>query len=168
MSEATVRRYQLKSDPNVIVQAVQFDPNRPWPDGLHPWSGEDFQPRDMSWGYVKGVSGRESISGWLSVCAGDYIVVDAYGDKHVVRPDFFEENYRSVIVINTNPDDYPAVPATPELSTEEQLKQLVRDWRNFLRSTALLGVEKGAIYDADWVELHLRLEIKSKYLLNEG
>lgn len=52
---------------------------------------------------------------------------------------------------------------------EIDLEQLVRDWRDFLRSTALSVGEKQAltIWDIQWIERHLDLEKRSKKLLGE-
>jgi hypothetical protein len=52
---------------------------------------------------------------------------------------------------------------------ERDLEQLVRDWRDFLRSTALSVGEKQAftIWDIQWIERHLELEKRSKKLLEE-
>ena len=95
MREATTRAYQLKSDPSVIVQAVQFDPQKqPWPEYVIPHD-PSCKPRDMTWGYI------EISSGKYHVAASDYIFTDYFGDKRVIHRKQFEEAYRPVIVMGT-------------------------------------------------------------------
>jgi hypothetical protein len=86
-------KYQLKSEPSVIVEAVQFNPHQhPWPKGVISWDGKP-RPRDMSWGYIDTPSKREHV--WV----GDYIVLDRQGKPYPVRSQLFEEAYRPIVVI---------------------------------------------------------------------
>ena len=102
MSEATTRAYQLKSDPSVIVQAVQFDPHEyPWPEGILPWSTAKYRPRDASWGYIDTSSKREHV--WN----GDYIVLDRLGKPYPVRPQLFEDAYHPAIVLGLGKAERP-------------------------------------------------------------
>jgi hypothetical protein len=118
MSEATMTAYQLKSEPSVIVKAVQFNPHEhPWPDGVISWDGKP-RPRDMSWGYVELPQKREH------VFTGDYIVLDRLGNPYPVRSTLFEEAYRPVIVVNTNPDDDPAIPGPGYREAQLENKRL--------------------------------------------
>jgi hypothetical protein len=58
----------------------------------------------------------------------------------------------------------------PRVVRERELVQLVRDWRDFLRHTALSIGERHAleIWKIEWIERHLDLEKRSQKLLDEG
>ncbi len=57
----------------------------------------------------------------------------------------------------------------PEKVRTRDMEQLVRDWRDFLRYTALSVGETQSltIWKMDWIERHLELEKRSQKLLNE-
>src|SRR5579859_2209808 len=86
-------KYQLISNPSVIVDAVQFDPQKqPWPDGLIPHP-KDAKPKDMTWGYI------DTVSGQVHVMASDYIVEGYLGGRRVLHRKDFEETFCHVMVI---------------------------------------------------------------------
>jgi hypothetical protein len=75
----------------VIIEAVQFDPHKPWPDGVMPWPDEHgIQPRDMSWGYINTLEGKHHVQ------AGDWIITGIAGEKYPCKPDIFEKTYEPV------------------------------------------------------------------------
>lgn len=85
-------KYQSIADPDVIVEAVQFDPhNHPWPSGLIPHD-PTCKPKDMTWGYMDTVTGR------VHVMATDYIV-DVVGNKRVYHREYFEKSFKPIIAI---------------------------------------------------------------------
>jgi hypothetical protein len=75
----------------VVIEAVQFNPHsQPWPEGVKPWSDEDLQPRDMSWGYIETLEGR------MHVTAGDWIITGVKNEKYPCKSDIFEATYEEV------------------------------------------------------------------------
>src|SRR5882762_8219081 len=86
-----MNKYQSVTNPDVIVDAVQFDPQkRPWPDGVIPHDPE-CKPKDMTWGYVDTEDRR------VHVMAGYYIVTDSLDKKHVYERESFEHAFRPMI-----------------------------------------------------------------------
>ena len=86
-------RYKRKP---VIVEAVRFDPEKPWPDIMHPWPlPNGAQPRDMSFGYI-----TVGLNSWLHVNAGDWLIYEINGDKvtwsELVSDEDFKESYERV------------------------------------------------------------------------
>lgn len=59
------RKYTTK----IVVDAVQFKPQEPWPKEVIAWT--DMVPRDGSWGYINISSPKV---GRFHVCANDWIV----------------------------------------------------------------------------------------------
>lgn len=119
-----MKKYQLRNDPNVIVNAIQFNPDdKPWPEGIIPWPSSLPRPRNGSWGYIGKI--RECVFN------GDYIVYDQLGALPPVREDVFERKYcllasassdnlKSGLVINwigrDNVDHMEVVPSSDELA----------------------------------------------------
>lgn len=81
----------------VVIEAVQFviDPEtrkpKLVPEGMHLWSDEDAQPRDMSWGYIDTLEGRHH------VLANDWIITGVKGEKYPCKPDIFEMTYTPAV-----------------------------------------------------------------------
>lgn len=82
---------QYRTRPN-IVNAIQFDPHRqPWPEGIISWKVANYQPRDMSWGFIQTPEG-----GRLHVCAGDWIVTNFNGEQSICKPEIFKWLYERI------------------------------------------------------------------------
>jgi len=96
-------KYQMINEPDVIVEAVQFDPQKkPWPEYIVPHP-PNCKPKDMTWGYIETSDGR------FHVAASDYIFDDCFGDKRVIHREQFEEAYRPVLVIGEKKNYYLVV-----------------------------------------------------------
>jgi hypothetical protein len=75
----------------VIIEAVQFDPHKPWPDGVLPWPDEHgAQPRDMSWGYINTLEGK------MHVMAGDWIITGVANEVYNCKDQIFRATYEPV------------------------------------------------------------------------
>lgn len=69
---------------------IKFDPlKKPWPKEIISWSHEGFQPRDMSWGFVK--CGLNKIH----IMAGDW-VIRMFNDNYICRAKDFPEFYEKL------------------------------------------------------------------------
>ena len=81
-------KYKKRDNSEFVVEAVQFDPHKqPWPDGVMTWAAEKARPRDMSWGYIETITGREHVQ------TEDYIVTIPSKEKCLVRSKDFEKIY---------------------------------------------------------------------------
>lgn len=68
------------------AEAVQFNPQvAPWPPEILEWS--HFQPRDMSWGFVK------TSIGDITIHEGDWIVHTDDGKILVIKDSIFQKIY---------------------------------------------------------------------------
>lgn len=79
----------------VVIEAVQFWPNIPWPECVKSWSAEAAIPRDMSFGYI------DTLEGKMHVQAGDWIITGVKGEQYPCKPDIFEATYEPVTEGNT-------------------------------------------------------------------
>ena len=77
----------------LIVDAEQFDPEKPWPEKVQPWT-HGKEPTSESGGYM------ELRNGMAVVLAKDWIVKDADGSSYPMRPDAFEQNFERVETSN--------------------------------------------------------------------
>lgn len=72
----------------IVVTAVQFDPkSKQWPECIKPWDKEQYQPRDMSLGYI------DTLEGKMDVRAGDWIITEVNGEHYPCKPDIFEKTF---------------------------------------------------------------------------
>lgn len=78
-------KFQKKSE---LVDAVQFNPEKPWPEYVHPWPQNRPVPKLESPGYV-----FIPQEGKVPLMAGDWVITDAKGKKTVCKPDIFEKLY---------------------------------------------------------------------------
>jgi hypothetical protein len=75
----------------VIIEAVQFIPGQPLPEGMRRWPNErGIQPRDMSFGYI------HTPEGVMHVHSGDWIIKGIKGEFCAVKNDIFEASYELV------------------------------------------------------------------------
>lgn len=81
-------RYRKKP---VVIEAVQFDPDKPWPAGVEElcWFTDDdgcqhFGPT------IKTLEGNHRVS------PGDWVITGVKGEKYPVRDDIFRETYEAV------------------------------------------------------------------------
>jgi len=92
----TAQRFRKKP---VVIEAEQFIPDQPIPDGMKLWPDENgVQPRDMSFGFIETLEGR------MHVQAGDWIITGVKGEKYPCKPDIFKATYEAVDTIYGTPE----------------------------------------------------------------
>ncbi len=72
------------------VDAMQFDSQACWPACVHSWREANYQPRDMSWGFVQTAQGRKH------VLHGDYIIYYPNSTYDVCKEAEFHTIYKRV------------------------------------------------------------------------
>lgn len=74
----------------IVIEAEQFIPDGPVPDGVILWKDAGVIPRDMSFGYI------DTLEGQMHVMANDWIITGVNGEKYPCKPDIFEKTYEPV------------------------------------------------------------------------
>ena len=77
----------------VVIEAVRFIPDRPWPDGVrckYRWYDSPFKRGGSGPWYI------ETLEGKMNVSAGDWIITGVNGEKYPCKPDIFDKTYERV------------------------------------------------------------------------
>lgn len=70
----------------IVVEAVQFTGEKPWPEGVYPCGS----PAEF------GLPTIFTLEGAMRVSAGDWIITGIKGEKYPCKPDIFEATYEKV------------------------------------------------------------------------
>lgn len=107
----------------VLIEAVQFDPSKEWPECVEPWHPDKPRPRDMSWGYI------ETLEGKMSVRAGDWIITGVKGEKYPCRADIFEATYEPAddSLVDFEPEFLVNLIRCPHPTTSDEAMEMARN-----------------------------------------
>ena len=108
----------------IVVDAVQFDESRPWPEGVRPAGMQHNTPRDALHGrtyWPIGAPLADTVEGRKLVVAGDWIITDINGDRSLCKPGIFKTAYEPVVANATEEKG--------GIASERNIRPILGRWR---------------------------------------
>jgi hypothetical protein len=82
---------QFRKKP-VVIEAVQFTGEQPWPEGVEPAVLQHNLPRDRDY-WPTGAPIIHTLEGPHLVRVGDWIITGVQGERYPCKPDIFAATY---------------------------------------------------------------------------
>lgn len=79
----------------VVIEAVQFKADQPWPDGVVPATLQHNLPRDRDY-WPAGAPIIHTLEGPHLVREGDWVITGVKGERYPCKPDIFAATYEPV------------------------------------------------------------------------